>query len=223
MAERVRILFVCTGNVCRSPMAQAMLTHRLRERRDDAAELFAVASAGTGALIGSPMEQSALDQLERLGIVPADFAARDINEQILDQADLILTATKQHRSLVVSTLPHVVRRTFTIKEFARLAGSLSLDDVDAAAHGDDPPDRVRAVIERVARQRGLLPPVPQHEDDIADPYQQPAKRFAQTAADLTPAIDVLTELLVRAASADVQHSGVAALDGADHAEWPAAE
>jgi protein-tyrosine phosphatase len=223
MAEPFRILFVCTGNVCRSPMAQSMLRHRLRDRLGDGAGEFEIASAGTGALVGEPIEPHAVKALADLGVDADECEGRNVSEQLLDEADLILTATKQHRSQVVSAMPTVVRRTFTIKEFARLAGSLSLNDIEAATDGAEGTDRVHWAVERVARQRGLLPPVPQHEDDVADPYRQPAKRFAQTAAELSPAIDVLAELLVRAALKESEQSRVAVLHDADQAEAPAPE
>jgi protein-tyrosine phosphatase len=204
MSEPFRILFVCTGNVCRSPMAQAMLRHRLRDRLGDDASAFEVTSAGTGALVGSPMEAFATEVLAGLGVAADEFEAREVSGELLQEADLILTATRQHRSFVVSTQPSVVRRTFTVREFARLAGSLTLNDVSAAAVGADVSDRSRAVVERVAGQRGMTPPVPHSEDDVADPYRQPVKRFARTADELQPAVDVLAELLIRVAGVSEQ-------------------
>lgn len=190
MASPFRVLFVCTGNVCRSPMAQAMLTHHLRSQLGARAdELFEVTSAGTGALAGEPMEPFALDALAAVGIEPDEFIARDATVDIIESADLILTATKRHRSLVVSECPSVVRRAFTIKEFARLARSL---DRLTVAGGD--------LVATVAEQRGLIPAVPAAEDDVADPYRQPAVRFTQTAAELRPAVDAIAHVLAQSVS-----------------------
>ena len=186
MSEPFRVLFVCTGNICRSPMAQTMLRHRLRERLGEAAQTFEVTSAGTGALVGEPMEQFAVNALTDLGIASEDFAARDVDIDILRASDLVLTATRQHRSMVVTVEPSVVRRTFTIKEFARLATSL----------GDTPGVPLSGLVDRVAGQRGFAPPATPAEDDVGDPYRQSARRFAEAAAELLPAVDVIAEQLV---------------------------
>jgi len=173
-----RVLFVCTGNICRSPMAQAMLTHQLREQLGDGAAEIEVTSAGTGALVDEPMQPHARQALADLGVTPGEFAARDVDPVMLAASDLILTATRQHRSMVVTTEPSVVRRTFTIKEFARLAASL--DDRTAESPA--------ALVERVAAQRGWLPAVSATEDDVADPYGLAAERYAVTAAELFEAV-----------------------------------
>jgi protein-tyrosine phosphatase len=188
MAAPFRVLFVCTGNICRSPMAQAMLTHRLRERLGDAHPIE-VSSAGTGALAGEPMEPFAVDALTGLGVTAGAFAARDVDADILASADLVLTATRQHRSVVVTAEPSVVRRTFTIKEFARLTASL----------GDAPAVALDKIVDRVAAQRGFAPPVAPADDDIADPFQQPAARFAETAREIAPAVETIADLLATSA------------------------
>jgi protein-tyrosine phosphatase len=183
-----RILVVCTGNICRSPMAQAMLTHELRDRLGPDADRVEVSSAGTGALVGEPMEPFALQSLENLGIKSDGFAARDVEPLMLKESDLILTATRQHRSLVVTAEPSVVRRTFTIKEFARLAASLGNFSMT------DPHD----LVVRAGGQRGMVPPESPDDDDVADPYLQPQQRFTETAAELQSAVAVVAEAVAAA-------------------------
>ena len=196
MSGPFHILFVCTGNICRSPMAQAMLSHRLRELSASASARFVIASAGTEALVGSAMEPHAVDALGKLTIDLTAFEAQAVNEQLIGEADLILTATRKHRAAVVTAVPDVVRRAFTIREFARLADSLGAEALVAS----DP----AALVERVASQRGQSPPVDKSEDDIADPYLQSKKVYAQTAALLQPAIEVIATALVGAAG---EHDG----------------
>ena len=166
-------------------MAQAMLTHRLRQQLGDDADAIEVTSAGTGALVDEPMQPFALQAVQALGVTPGEFAARDVEPAMLAASDLILTATRQHRSLVVTAEPSVVRRTFTIKEFARLAASL--DD-----HAAPTP---AALVERIAGQRGWVPAVSATEDDVADPYGLPAERYTGTAAELDEAVRVVADAL----------------------------
>ena len=90
MSRAAHVLVVCTGNVCRSPYVHRLLV----------AELGAgvrVASAGTGALEGYPMDRRAAERLRRAGGDPEGFVARQVDEEILDGADLVLTATRAHR------------------------------------------------------------------------------------------------------------------------------
>src|SRR3954469_20942241 len=91
-----RILFVCSGNICRSPMGQAMLTARLRSSLgDDAGELVEVTSAGTYGLVGRPIEPDALVALDELGITPDPFESRELVKSLLEDSDIVLTATRE--------------------------------------------------------------------------------------------------------------------------------
>src|SRR3954469_13831085 len=142
-----RVLFVCTGNICRSPMGQAMLTSRLRASLGAAAaDLVDVTSAGTYGLAGHPIEPDALDVLDELGVVPDEFAARELAKDILEHSDLVLTATREHRAATVSMLPRGSRRTFTIREFARLVEAVDV----AAVWGADPVTRASALVDAAA-------------------------------------------------------------------------
>src|SRR5947209_20053459 len=92
-----RILFVCTGNICRSPLAAALLQRALAQRGIDGLE---VASAGTGAWDGAPASEGAyLVGLER-GLDLSGHRARLLTRELVDQADLILTMARHHRARV---------------------------------------------------------------------------------------------------------------------------
>src|SRR5207248_5869494 len=88
-----RILFVCTGNICRSPLAAALLQRALAQRGIDGLE---VASAGTGAWDGAPVSEGAyLVMLER-GYDLSAHRARLLTRELVDEADLILTMARSH-------------------------------------------------------------------------------------------------------------------------------
>src|SRR5438034_1009041 len=92
-----RILLVCTGNICRSPLAAALLERALVER---GIEGLAVASAGTGAWDGAPVSEGAyLVGLER-GLDLSGHRARLLTRELVDGADLILTMARHHRARV---------------------------------------------------------------------------------------------------------------------------
>jgi protein-tyrosine-phosphatase len=91
------ILLVCTGNICRSPLAEALLLRTLKER---GIERVTVTSAGTGAWDGAPASEGAyLVGLER-GLDLSGHRARLLTRELVDQADLILTMARHHRARV---------------------------------------------------------------------------------------------------------------------------
>src|SRR5438046_7558777 len=90
------VLFVCTGNICRSPLAAALLQRALKERGLD----MNVTSAGTGAWDGAPASEGAyLVGLER-GLDLSGHRARLLTRELVEQADLILTMARHHRARV---------------------------------------------------------------------------------------------------------------------------
>ena len=187
-----RVLFVCTGNICRSPMGQAMLTSRLRAALGDHADgLVEVTSAGTYGLVGHPIEADALTALDELGIVPDAFAARELAKEILEGSDLVLTATREHRAAAVSMLPRGSRRTFTIREFARLVAAVDPAEVT----GDDPVTRAGALVDAAAAQRGYVRAESPADDDVADPYRRRMDAFRAAAKEIDAATSVIAERL----------------------------
>jgi protein-tyrosine-phosphatase len=92
-----RVLFVCTGNVCRSPLAEALLRREIDARHLDGIE---VGSAGTGAWDGAPASEGAyLVGLEH-GLDLSGHRARLLTRDLLEEADLILTMSRHHRARV---------------------------------------------------------------------------------------------------------------------------
>ncbi|QSB24146.1 arsenate reductase/protein-tyrosine-phosphatase family protein [Curtobacterium sp. 24E2] len=117
----MRVLFVCSGNICRSPLGAQVLTARLGP---DAAA-FVVESAGTIADDGAAMDGAAAAQSVRLGGDPSGHGSRYLTAAIVEDADLVLTAERSHRAAVVSLAPRATKRAFTIKQFARVLGGSS--------------------------------------------------------------------------------------------------
>jgi protein-tyrosine phosphatase len=177
-----RVLHVCTGNICRSPMAEHLMRRMLDDAWPASAETFVVESAGTWGHAGSPMEPHALSTLASYGVDGAAFRARELAAEHVAGADLVLAATREHRAASVVLYPRAAARTFTLREFARLTAGFD----GASLTDDDPVERARELVRTAAGRRGLVPPERPADDDLTDPYHAPASAFV-ACADLVSA------------------------------------
>src|SRR5262245_41377559 len=106
------ILFVCTGNVCRSPMAEGLFRHAARGRSD-----LQVLSAGVGAIDGQPPSAYAVQALRDLGIDISQQRSRMLTAELVNQADYIFGMTHGHVDAVNLLYPQAVEKTFLLREF----------------------------------------------------------------------------------------------------------
>lgn len=102
------IVTVCTGNICRSPVAQAALAVGLPNCR--------VSSAGLGALVGRSVDPDSKSAAERMGIAIGDHAARQFDEEIGRAADLILVMDQGHLQRIRRNYPHFTGKCFLLRQ-----------------------------------------------------------------------------------------------------------
>ncbi|HEY9391124.1 MAG TPA: DUF4012 domain-containing protein [Mycobacteriales bacterium] len=188
MDDQFRILVVCTGNVCRSPLAERMIRARLASALGDGAGRFSVTSAGTQPLLGCPMDPRAAATAGAFGADTHGFTSRNLTATDIAEADLVLTATREHRARVVRLHPRAHRYAFTIREFSRLVRSLPSGTVD----GEDPVLRARLLVAGAGARRGTVRPRRPEDDDVADPVGGAAHVHRSVGATIA---DALTEPL----------------------------
>jgi len=125
------------------------------------------------------------------GVDIEPFAARHLTEDLLKDADLVLTLTRAQRSLVVNLWPPAVRRAFTVREFARL-----LEHIDPFALPAAPPaKRLRTVTPLAAAKRGFERSSIK-DDDVVDPYHLSDDVYAASFAEITAAVKVIVATIV---------------------------
>jgi protein-tyrosine phosphatase len=180
-----RILFVCTGNVYRSVLAERLLAARLPP-----GSALQPESAGTEACHRPRMEDTTRTVLEELGGDGSGFTSRPLTAQLLAGAPLVLGLAREHREAAVRLAPAAMRRCFTLKEFVRLANG------GAAGEGGG---GLEAVVAAAATRRGTAAPVPQAEDDIPDPWGGPREELYECALEIDRAVSGLVRLFLNRA------------------------
>jgi protein-tyrosine phosphatase len=185
--DRVRLLTVCTGNICRSPYSAAVLRAGLEWARPGA---FEVTSAGTHALVGNRMDAGSSRLLEAKGVADEDFRARSLTHRMLREQAVVLVMASTHREVVIDEAPVVHRRTFTLRAFAAAltavgsAGDWSARLAEVGAD-DDVASRWKALPTLIA---GHVAAVPRAERDVADPFQRGEAAFGRMAGEIDPAV-----------------------------------
>ncbi|SDD03330.1 arsenate reductase/protein-tyrosine-phosphatase family protein [Auraticoccus monumenti] len=180
MTKTFSLLAVCTGNVCRSPVAERLLAERLGPTVE-------VSSAGTRALVGEPIHGPMAPLLEQHGGSPLAFSARQVREEDVRTAQLVLAMSRQHRAAVVELWPGAVRRTFTLLEFARIVSGLGATSLT----GDTSGVRLSQLLPLAAASRSAYPAHRPGDDDVVDPYGRAGDVYRQSMEQILPAVEAI--------------------------------
>lgn len=174
-----RLLFVCTANRCRSPLAERLFRQALgRQMSGPSTRRWSIASAGTAVERGTTIHPQALTVLAERGADDRPASARQLTTQLITAADLVLTATRAHRAWVVSSLPAATRRTFTIQQFARFSAA------GRSLTGSSTVDTGAALMELANVGRTSVQPLLERVENIADPAGYRTHVFRESADEL---------------------------------------
>jgi protein-tyrosine phosphatase len=155
------ILVVCTGNICRSPIAEGFLQRLLQDR---GIEGVAVESSGVSGLGGYPADPEAVRAAAEQGVDISRHRARRVKPGMIEVADLVLAMTAEQRDRVIALLPAAASRTFTLKELVFLLEKTSGEP------GESTPDkRLAAAAARANTLRELEPGLELLDEDVSDP------------------------------------------------------
>ncbi|MGC4110512.1 MAG: adenylyl-sulfate kinase [Nocardioides sp.] len=170
----LRVLFVCTANICRSPYLELRARQLLGP--DSGVE---VSSAGTQGFDAEPVSDTMAAEFARHGTETTAFRSHLLTGDLVDEADLVLTAEAEHRTRLLEDRPAAFRKTFTLGQFV------------ASAEAADAELRGRELVEAVTARR--VPAAPEH--DIADPYRRGPEAAARAAVQMEELLGVLVERL----------------------------
>lgn len=170
------VLFVCTGNTCRSPMAERLLVQMAE--REGLADDIRVMSAGVSASFGMPISPGAAQALQKRGVSGYEsHRSRPVAPEDVRAADLILTMATSHKKALLRRFPDAANKVYTLREYVSLAGRL----------GDGTNEWRRADAEdRCEEGHGG-----DESWDIEDPFGAPEREYDAVAEQIESALPVL--------------------------------
>ncbi|MEF3305104.1 low molecular weight protein arginine phosphatase [Paenibacillus sp. GYB003] len=176
-----RILFVCTGNTCRSPMAEGIFRQLAAQEGLNAT----ARSAGVSAWDGSPISKHSADILQAKGITDKRTSS-SVTKETVEWADLILTMTMGHKELLIRRFPDAIDTIYTLKEFAE--DDPAIADMIALRHKLHSELQIKRALgepiteaeqERARQADAALPGF-----DIADPFGGDRRSYEKSADEI---------------------------------------
>lgn len=217
----IGVLFVCTGNTCRSPLAAALFERAVRRT---APGLARATSAGVGALEGEPASPGARTVAGELGLDLESHRSRSVTPELVAAADLILTMERRHKERVLAMAPQAAGKVFTLAEYVgesadvedpyqadlpryrevaarlerlteqalrRLAREAGRAAGVVAVGWDHGGAALKEAVLQAIRERGMVPLELSGEASANDDYPDPAQRVAQAVAEGRAELGVL--------------------------------
>lgn len=150
-----KILFVCTGNTCRSSMAEAIFNNIAKEKED---LNMKAESAGIEAIDGMPANDKAILTLKHRSVDMSAHKSRRIRSSHIEENDLVLAMTRLHKIQLLTSFPKAQGKVFTLLEYAGETSKLDVADPYGQSHevyercADDLEKSIRAAIEKLEKE-----------------------------------------------------------------------
>ena len=170
------ILVVCTGNICRSPIAEGFLRQLLQDR---GIEGISVESAGVSGLRGYPADPEAVRAAAEQAVDISRHRARRVNAKMIEKADLVLAMTAEQRDAAIGQVPAAASRTFTLKELVFL-----LEKTNGESPERSKEERLADAVARANTLRETEPGLELLDEDVSDPLGLGPDAFRATVWEI---------------------------------------
>ena len=210
----MRVLFICTGNICRSPMGELLF------RTYTQGTSLEIGSAGTHSLVGHGIDPSSKALMYAVGIDSSQFRSTQLTQDIADNSDLILCFEPEQRHNIVIIAPTALPYTFTLTDFSNMCAYCAQHNMITGATIQE---RLQSVIDQSMQIRPMLPP----SATIPDPYRKNFEAFRSVARVTNDAIrNILRSISYNTASIaqgteeTVQLGSPSHFGDVVHGDWP---
>ncbi|MFC4993834.1 low molecular weight protein arginine phosphatase [Rubritalea tangerina] len=143
MQSEKRVLFICTGNTCRSPMAEGIFRKAIKDHEG----LLSIGSAGVAAYDGDRISPESADELESRGASLNDFRSRSVTEEMLEQATHVFAMTAAHLHMLTQAFPGYAEKCYLVCDFIEINGKAGIDVPDPIGMGKRAYQQVGEVFE----------------------------------------------------------------------------
>jgi protein-tyrosine phosphatase len=176
-------------------MAASLLRHHLTDRFGERGATIRVASAGTTALVGEPVDPDVATVLRTIGRpdLTGGESGRQVDAQLVGAADLVLTMTREQRGVVIALVPPAQRRVFTVLELARIARMLG--DQKRLPPSASPGAGWKALVGAAPAWRGPTSPQDPARDDVDDVHRAKLDVQVKAARRLDDALGAVVAVL----------------------------
>lgn len=178
----MHIMFVCTGNICRSPIGELLMKHYL------AGTSVVVDSAGTHGLTNHVIDPFSKELMNEVGIASSDFRSRRLTADMAQSADLILCFEREQLKDIKTLAPTMGRRAFLLSDFANISSACAERGL---VKGTTVPKRLESIIAMAPRVAGFIPDAA----DIEDPHRKSFDVFERACEETNTAIVTILNCL----------------------------